>query len=67
MNLHDGEVTAEGFYTIKEAMAFLRLSRSSLYALMDEGRLPYAKIGKSRRVPVLALKEFAAKSMVAAR
>jgi excisionase family DNA binding protein len=31
--------------------AYLGISRSKVYALMDDGSLPYVKLGKSRRVP----------------
>jgi excisionase family DNA binding protein len=43
---------------VTDAAQFLALSRSMLYQLMDRGRLPYVKLGKSRRIrweDVLAL------------
>jgi excisionase family DNA binding protein len=35
---------------VSEAAAYLTLSRSSIYGLMDAGRLPYVKLGRSRRI-----------------
>jgi excisionase family DNA binding protein len=40
----------DGLANVGEAMEFLRVSRSSLYSLMDRGVLPYVKLGASRRV-----------------
>jgi excisionase family DNA binding protein len=55
---------SEGFESIPRAAAFLGLSRSKLYALMDAGELAFAKFGKARRIPRQALLEYAAKSLV---
>jgi excisionase family DNA binding protein len=38
-----------------DATSFCGLSRSTLYELMDDGRLAYVKIGKARRIPKSAL------------
>lgn len=46
--------------TLSEAIAFLRLSRSTLYALMDGGDLAYVRIGRTRRIPKRALVDLAA-------
>ena len=56
-------LVADGLLTVKEAAAFLRLSRSSLYAMMDRGELPYAKLGRSRRIPRRGLVELAARGL----
>jgi excisionase family DNA binding protein len=34
--------------TIAEAMAYLRVSRATLYRLMREGRLPFYTVGTSQ-------------------
>ncbi len=60
------DLTAEGFADVAEAADFPSLARSSLYKLMDNGELPYAKFGKSRRIPWRALREYAARCMVGA-
>ena len=36
--------------TVREVAAFLSLSRSKVYQMMDSGELPYIKLGKCRRV-----------------
>jgi excisionase family DNA binding protein len=41
--------------------AFLALSRSKVYELMDAGILPSRKIGRSRRIPRSAVIELANK------
>ena len=46
--------------TIREAVAFLRLGRSTLYGLMERGDLPYARIGARRLIPRRALINLAA-------
>ncbi len=46
--------------TIREAAGFLRLSRSTIYLFMDRGLLPFAKFGRTRRIPKRALVELAA-------
>lgn len=39
-----------GLQPVPVVAKFLALSRSKVYQLMDQGRLPYVKIGKSRRI-----------------
>ena len=49
----------DGLVSLTNAMAFLSIGRSTLYELMDKGVLPYAKIGRSRRIPKRALIQLA--------
>ncbi|HWO73727.1 MAG TPA: helix-turn-helix domain-containing protein [Dehalococcoidia bacterium] len=44
--------------TVNEAARRLGIGRSLLYRLMLEGEVLSVKIGRSRRIPVLALEEF---------
>ncbi len=53
-----------GFATIAEASNFLKLSRAKIYLLMESGRLAYAKVDRSRRIPWRALVEFAEQALV---
>ena len=55
-----GELVQDGLMTIREAVAFLRLGRSTLYGLMERGDLPYACIGARRLIPRRALVDLAA-------
>ncbi len=57
---HRGELVQDGLMTIREAVAFLRLGRSTLYGLMERGDLPYACIGARRLIPRRALVDLAA-------
>jgi len=36
-------------YTVEEMMKILKVSRGTLYTFMDEGKIPYFKIGAHRR------------------
>jgi len=53
-------LVGDGLLTVSEATAFLRLSRSTLYTLMDEGELAFVRIGRARRIPRRALIDLAA-------
>jgi excisionase family DNA binding protein len=53
-----------GFGTVDQVAKFLSISRAKVYSLMDAGHLPYAKIGKSRRLPWAGVKALAARSMI---
>jgi excisionase family DNA binding protein len=61
------DVLDDGFLTVGEVAEVLRLSRAKIYGMMDAGELPFAKFGKSRRVPRRAVRELAERSMVAAK
>jgi excisionase family DNA binding protein len=43
---------------VEEARRRLAVSRSTLYLLMREGRLPFIRVGRSRRIKVEALRAF---------
>jgi excisionase family DNA binding protein len=53
-----------GFVTVPEAARYLAVSRAKLYAMMDAGDVRYAKFGKSRRIPVEALRELGERCLV---
>jgi excisionase family DNA binding protein len=59
-------LTAEGFADVPEAAEFLGLSRSTIYKLMEDGSLPYAKFGKARRIPWRAVREYGDRCLVGA-
>ena len=56
-------LVADGLMTVIEAAEFLRLSRSSVYVLMDHGELAFVKLGRSRRIPRRALVELATRGL----
>ncbi len=47
-------------YTVNEAAALLRVSRSRIYDLMNRGLLTSVSIGASRRIPRAALETYIA-------
>jgi excisionase family DNA binding protein len=55
---------ADGFDTPKSAAAFLKVSVAQVYRLMQVGKLPFTRIGRSRRIPRRALIELAARNLV---
>jgi excisionase family DNA binding protein len=57
------EVVREGFATIKEAAAYLRLGRSKVYLMLDQGKLPYSRFDRCRRIPWQSLRAYAAASL----
>ncbi len=63
MHKKNDDLVQDGLVSIGEAAEFLAVSRSTLYELMDQGRLPYAKIGRSRRIPRRALIDLAQLSL----
>jgi excisionase family DNA binding protein len=50
--LHEGE---QDLMTVKQACRRLMISRSTLYKLMDSGKLSSIKIGTRRLIPVRAI------------
>ncbi len=56
-------LVVDGLVNVSEAAEFLRLSRSTVYTLMDQGQLAFVKIGRSRRIPRRALIELAARGL----
>jgi excisionase family DNA binding protein len=44
--------------TVDEARRLLAVSRSTLYALMRKGRLPFIRVGRFRRIEADALRAF---------
>ena len=45
-----GDKIQESLQPVTKVAAFLSLSRSKVYAMMDAGDLPFVKFGKSRRI-----------------
>jgi excisionase family DNA binding protein len=57
-------IVEDGLDTVESAKAFLQVSRSFLYGLMEAGKLEYVKLGKARRIPRRALIDLAARGLV---
>ena len=58
------ELVAEGLQRISESAKFLGISRSLVYRLINSGVLPTVRIGRSRRIPIRAVRELAAANVV---
>jgi excisionase family DNA binding protein len=56
-------IVADGLASVAEGMKFLSVSRSKLHELMNASEIQYAKVGRSRRIPWRALREYAARCM----
>lgn len=59
------EMVSEGFVSVANAAKFLSVSRAKVYEMMAAGELAYAKFGKSRRLPLRALNEYAQRAITA--
>lgn len=57
------EIVSKGLMRVAEVQEFLGLSRASVYLLMDRGELPWAKLGRARRIPRQAVVDLAARSL----
>jgi len=57
-------LVADGLVRVREAAQFTGLSKSTIYTLMDSGRLAYVTIGRSRRIPRRALLRLASTNLV---
>jgi excisionase family DNA binding protein len=55
----DHELISGGLQRISDAARFLGVSRSLVYRLINTGVIPTVRIGRSRRIPILAVREFA--------
>jgi excisionase family DNA binding protein len=53
-----------GFFTVPETVAYLRLSRAKIHAMMENKELAYVKFGKCRRVPRGAVQELVERCLV---
>lgn len=56
MNSHIPEI--ERYMDIKNASAFLGISRANLYRIMERGELGYTIIGRQRRLLIVDLEEY---------
>jgi len=61
------ELLADGCITVLEAAKFSGLGKSTLYELMDAGRLAYVRVGRARRIPKRELVRFLAGQLVPRR
>jgi len=60
----DTDLMADGAMTIFDAEKFTTLKKTHLYALMKDGSLPFAKLGKRRMIPKRALVELLKSGLV---
>lgn len=60
------EIVEDGLLTVKAASDFLGIARSTLYELMERGKLSYVRVAgtRSRRIPKRALVAIAAEGLV---
>src|SRR6202035_1826163 len=56
-------IVSGGLDKVPETARFLQVSISTVYGLMARGQLAYVKLGRSRRVPHLAVIELAARGL----
>lgn len=61
------ELLADGLITVGEAVKFSGLGKTTIYSLMDAGRLAYVRVGRARRIPRRELIRFLAGQLVPRR
>jgi len=61
------ELLADGCITVLEAAKFSGLGKTTLYGLMETGRLAYVRVGRARRIPKRELIRFLAEQLVPRR
>jgi excisionase family DNA binding protein len=63
------DMVSQGMLKMKEVAEFLGISKSEVYNMVAEGRLPYVpygRTGKAKRVPRKAVIDYAARNLVSA-
>jgi len=61
------DTTLSKLLTVAEAAAYLRVSRSLVYRMTEDRRLPFLKVGGRTLIPADALADWVAGHVVAAR
>lgn len=56
----------EGLATVPQGAAFLQVSRSKIYQMMDEGKIPWVKLGGNRRIRWSDLRKLIRENLVGA-
>jgi len=64
MSITKNDLLTDGLQRISETARFLGISRSHVYQLINAGRIPTVRIGRSRRIPIKAVRDFAADNLV---
>jgi len=54
------ELVQEGFASVSEAARFLTYEETKIYEMLNNHVLPFARPGRKRLIPWIALKEYAA-------
>jgi excisionase family DNA binding protein len=57
------DLVTEGLQRISDTARFLGVSRSLVYRLINSGVLPTVRIGRSRRIPIRAVREWTASNL----
>lgn len=62
------ELVSQGLLSVKDAAAFLAISRTTLWTMMDDGTLPFVHAGplRARKLPKAALIKWASEHVVGA-
>lgn len=58
------DLMADGSMSVRQASEFSGIPKSTLYEVMDAGRLAYAKAGRRRLIPRKALVAYLAAAVV---
>ncbi len=64
MSMHELPLAEVKLLTVAEVAAILRLSKMTVYRMVNSGALPALKVGRSVRVPASAVDEYLRRSFV---
>jgi excisionase family DNA binding protein len=53
-------MTEPVLYTVEEVATALRVSRMTVYRLLDAGEITYIRVGRTFRIPQVAVMEYVA-------
>jgi excisionase family DNA binding protein len=60
----DLELVEDGNYELTEALDVSKLGRSTIYLRMEDGSIPFMRIGRRRLIPKRGLMRFLAQHLV---
>ena len=58
------DMEGSGLARVRHVAIYLAVSRPTVYALLESGRLPYVRIGSARRIPKEAVRAFREQNLV---
>jgi len=58
MGIGEGPLSEVRLLTVAEVAAIMRVSRMTVYRMVNDGRLPHVRVGRSVRLPEQAVHDY---------